>query len=113
MNIHAISANTYVSANLAIPVVATRILATSSSISAFLQTLCRHWTPHSMSARAGPQVAIPFILFNDESKQYEVSPGAVSVLEGLPDSVGASCWLCPCGKRRCRVIAPFLRPCLQ
>lgn len=43
---------------------------------------------HPPMAAPAPTVAVPFITFNDASKQYEVSAAAAAFLEGLPDSIG-------------------------
>ena len=41
------------------------------------------------SAPGSPVVAIPFIMFNDATRKYELGPAAVSFLDGLSDKIGA------------------------
>jgi hypothetical protein len=40
-------------------------------------------------ASRSPTVAVPFVVYNDSAKKYEVTEQSVKILEGLPDKIGA------------------------
>jgi hypothetical protein len=40
-------------------------------------------------ATRSPTVAVPFVVYNDSAKKYEVTEQSIKILEALPDKIGA------------------------